>query len=769
VAGGAGGFDVTLAFSITKDGAPFIDVNGLPSLDSKSFYIVEYDSTTGEFPQQFGGFPSMDTSLIVSNGDGSYTLTQNFAVDPTALAGGAIVGSIKDGLLQFGDSECNPAAGKRICLYAETASASIAIGDIATFVSAANVEGCQACHSGFLADGTTKGPYRKHGNIDAVVAGVPDFVHCKGCHSADSAGGHPEWQYMVDRPLDWATGVALVPGQYDYTRTLMNDVHMSHAMEFPYPQSAQNCATCHAGKLDVVIADATFTPETCLSCHPVDGVDAWPREPYNQGTRAPALAYLWDRSGVAGFHPATRDAIVATDCNVCHSVGGVAEAQDGLFSDYHSGYDVNLTDENGVPYADQYSVAINSVSYDEVTGLITVEFSASDPAIQPLLYISFYGWDSKNFIAPAHERDSNALCTGFRPGCQMEYVPDSFTGEVDPNPIFTEDAASNPTDGYKVTADPSQWLLKNTDSIPDMIADGTIRRFEVSVGPTLNLSNLTPAGPDRNVWLLAVNETFDLNAGAVVDNYFKGTDATVSIDKCNFCHGALGSPFHSERGRAGDGIEVCKNCHNPTYAGSHLEMASRSIDSYVHAIHSMQAFDVGDIFTGEDANDNPIPRFDPVDAKRYDMHIGHVFPTFTITNCEGCHVTAGAANGAGGTFPVVYNVPDQSKSMPGLLSGSDLVLTWYDIVGEAAVENTAGRNIGTVPTYVTGVASRACGGCHRADLINADLAGDLAAWNAHTEAFGTLADATNDPETPDVDETNGILYGVIDKIMGLFN
>ena len=30
-----------------------------------------------------------------------------------------------------------------------------------------------------------------------------------------------------------------------YTTTVMNDVHMSHAMEFPYPQSMSNCVTCH--------------------------------------------------------------------------------------------------------------------------------------------------------------------------------------------------------------------------------------------------------------------------------------------------------------------------------------------------------------------------------------------------------------------------------------------------------------------------------------------------------------------------------------------
>ncbi len=58
----------------------------------------------------------------------------------------------------------------------------------------------------------------------------------------------------------------------------MNDVHMSHAMEFPYPQSMANCVTCHEGKLDTVLADANFTVATCKSCHPVTGAKAAAKE-----------------------------------------------------------------------------------------------------------------------------------------------------------------------------------------------------------------------------------------------------------------------------------------------------------------------------------------------------------------------------------------------------------------------------------------------------------------------------------------------------------
>jgi hypothetical protein len=77
-----------------------------------------------------------------------------------------------------------------------------------------------------------------------------------------------------------------------------------------------------------------------------------------------------------------------------------------------------------------------------------------------------------------------------------------------------------------------------------------------------------------------------------------------------------------------------------------------------------------------------------------------------------------------------------------------------------AQENPDGRNIsGAIPEYVTGPASRTCGGCHRARLINNDAAGDLASLNAHTEMGGTYIEN-------DADDT--VLFGIIDKIMSLF-
>jgi OmcA/MtrC family decaheme c-type cytochrome len=235
----------------------------------------------------------------------------------------------------------------------------------------------------------------------------------------------------------------------------------------------------------------------------------------------------------------------------------------------------------------------------------------------------------------------------------------------------------------------------------------------------MRLSKLfMPVLDDANgdeVAMNAPSRTFDLGANAFDDDYFPDV---VRVDGgCNNCHDALATSFHS--GKRGGNIKICKMCHVPSNGGSHLEMQSRSIDSYVHAIHSFRVFDIGEI-----------DESDPVEALEHQHKIQSEFPKFGIMNCEACH------------NPGMYGVPDQSKSLPGVLSGSD---------------DVADRNIGTVPSVVTGPAARACGACHRAQMINEDDAGKLAAFNEHTKVFGYR-----------VEDGDGVWEAVIEEIMSLF-
>jgi OmcA/MtrC family decaheme c-type cytochrome len=674
-------YDVTMTFTIDKDGLPYIDADGLPSLDQARFYVTGYDSAATD-GNQFPMALNFSLSNPVATGTaGEYTVSatgRSFAVEASS---GFAYAYIADGVL--------PTEG--MTLYGDVANAGLAFGDADTYASAANVSSCETCHGA---------PYMKHGYRAAAVTGLADFEACKVCHLDDRSGTHEDWQYMVDEPYNWATDVPAT-ADYSYTRKLMNDVHMSHAMEFPYPQSMANCATCHAGKLDVVLAEGNFTATTCKSCHAVQGIDRWesytdasgatvPAETYagEYTGRAPALEFLWTRKNLNSVHTS-----LAITCTDCHNSTAGAPARE--FKEIHSGYDARITDPaTGTKYAATYTASIDAI--DVTDNVVTVDFSVSDADMVPYVYLSFYGWDSKNMIVASHSRDANSL--------RYEAKPD------DTNALFVFTPNTLGATSYTAVMDLATYVPVGTDDIATLIANGVIKTGMVTIAPRYTTADGVGVGLD------AVYENFDVADGSEVADYFP-----IDNSKCETCHDKLAVTFHGASGRSK--VEVCRNCHVTTSGGSHLEMQSRSIDSYVHAVHSFQAFDSGDVdFT------------DPVEKAWYDLHVEHTFPNFTITNCEACHVA--------GTF----NVPDQSKSMPGLLSGSD---TW-----------NVDRAIGTVPPYITGPASRACGGCHRADLINEDAAGALASFNAHTEMGGTLVDATDDDGT--------ILYAIIDKIMGWF-
>jgi len=810
-----GTFTVTVNLSITKDGLPYVTNPNFAEFDQKSFYMVQYNSTSGEYRNSSSLLQTttvngvrLATNIAAGVNPGEYVLTrtgQPYAPEaPVAPFDGAQVYGYIAAIPLFshdtGEAGSELPPGTHVHLYDEVSNAALAFGtaqatNLSAYKSAASVDGCVNCHGS---------PYLKHGYRDPIVAGLPDFAACKSCHFDDRNGGHQDWQYMVDDPLNWATGGAdtgitdaQVETKYAYKAKLMNDVHMAHAMEFPFPRSMANCATCHQtpAQLAQVLDNSNFTAETCKSCHPVEGRNAWPEAvgtvaagEYAQPERAPPLSYLWAKHEVTAVHD-----ITAT-CTTCHGNAAVPNAPP--FNELHTGYDTRITNDSGQKYRDLFTASIDSVAYDDVNDTMTITFSADASAITNAVagtldvhvYVSFYGWDSKHFIVPSHTRDDSNSCQRWSNGtssatdCRFEMSTRSYTDDpnnADPSkayislfPALVEDPAGT----WTLTVDLAAWIGGQPGAVPDLIADGTIKKAEVTLAPRLRIVGHDDEAIPAN--LDAVTQTYDLVNTAMVDDYFKLANATVDVAKCENCHDQLAVTWHTGSGRGGD-IVACKNCHNPTYPGSHVEMASRSIDNYVHAIHSFQAFDVDRVFHDDAPPGDPAHSqdFDPVRSYRYDNHIKHIFPNFTARQCEGCHVTPGDAVPGGGTYPAVtYNVPDQTKSIPGVLSPSDDVHTWYKMVDRSCVGTRPcipsaipqivndGRNISSsIPEYITGPASRACGGCHRANSIKTDDPGTLASFNAHTEMGGTYIE---NEVVDDVEDT--YLFAIINKIMKAF-
>lgn len=681
----------TITFKMTKNGMPY---NG-GAVESVGIYFVPYTGTAFESDARL----SLKGTLAY---DATSGVTTSTLVEKDPAEDGYIdysnINGVDGLIVLYGRDETVGTLPARVNQAKYPFAAILQTGAGVDYVSAANVSGCENCHTV---------PYLKHGYIYAQLNHDPatDFYTCKGCHLDNGEGGHFEWQLLVDDP---ALAAAYLAGeveltaeqeaQYAYPTRLMNDVHMSHAMEFPYPQSMANCVTCHEGKLDTVLSDANFKIETCKSCHAVTGSVATDGDETLYDTTVLALKTILPPDIHEDMDLETED------CTACHSEDGVAPT----FSEIHTGYDKVIYAAADLKYSDAIVVSIDNASVAD--NKLTIQFSAAEePDIEgidvadivPSVMVGMYGWNTKDFIVGPHERLSDDNGDGVIDNKDNRALEYEVGAE---HPRATTVSAANGE--WEVVVDMSAWA--------DLIADGTVKRVEIGVMPEL---------VDADGVALALNapsRTFDLGANAFDDAFY---DPIVKVaDGCNNCHGALAITFHSPD--RGGNIVVCRMCHITKSGGSHLEMQSRSIDSYVHAIHSFQAFDIGDINFA-----------DPVESMEYEHHIEFPYPTHGTTDCESCHV-AGS-----------YNVPDQSASLPGLLSASDSIDSWD-------------RNIGDVPVYVTGPASRACGGCHRAELINEDAAGDLVSFNQHTKQGGYLIEGGEDADN--------VLLGVIDDIMALF-
>ncbi len=682
-----------VTFKMTKNGAPF-DGTGA---DSLGIYFTPYTGTSFQFEPTAGRLSIKGKLTYDGTGGITSTLVEKGRSD-SGFRDYVDLNRVNGLIVVYGRDEVVGRLPARIRMTKYPFAGLIETGAGVDYVSAANNAGCEKCHTD---------PYLKHGYIYAQVDSdaTNDFYTCKACHLDDGQGGHMMWQLLVDDPdliielehelgEDWEESGDARLASYAYKTTLMNDVHMSHAMEFPYPQSMSNCVTCHEGKLDIALADANFTAETCKSCHAVTGSE-------KRGTDKLALKTLL----TSPLHDSMD--LNTTDCTSCHKAGGMAPA----FSKIHTGYTKSIFTADGQKYSEAVTVTIDSAS---VAGnKLSIKFSAAESPdiaglsvadIEPTVMVGLYGYDTKDYIIGPHERlfDDNGdgeISRSSGDQRALEY------GVGEEHPRFTTVSARGGR--WEVIADMSAWA--------DLIADNKVRRVAIAVMASLKNAD------GVEVALNAPTRTFDLGANAFDDDFYK--PIVKVADSCNNCHEALATTFHSPD--RGGSIVACRLCHITKSGGSHLEMQSRSIDSYIHAIHSFQPFDIGDIDFA-----------DPVEELHYEHHIHFPYPTHGVTNCESCHL------------PGTNNVPDQSKSLPGILSASDKV-------------ESRDRNIGAVPSYVTGPASRACGGCHRAVMINHDDAGELISFNQHTKMGGYLIEVGDDVQSS--------IRTAIDKIMAIFD
>ncbi len=554
-------------------------INGEPDQWVNYIYRKE-TATTGVGP---GGTPVLatamqattdakQTSQLVYNADGYYTYTFKTDIKDTAQTNGVVFEPTRTHRVAIQLSYKN-AAGETVLVNPyidftiDANGKSVLVTDPAKTRKMTDVSSCNGCHEKLALHG----------------GGRVDTQYCVMCHNpgtTDANSGNVLTLSTMVHKIHAGKLLysQLATGGEDYTIWGYQNSKHSYA-EVGFPQDLRNCSVCHSGANPKTPQGDNWKTEAskgaCLTCHASKVGATW------EASHKPiAVSFLKDSTAQAtdlkdGF------------CAGCHSPGTNISPERVHW---------NQNEEN----AAKYRMNIEGVAYDAATRAVTVKYFLSNPTSSNAAY---------NLVTSDCTGAGATLTCGSSSkfGNLRFYL--AYQNMVGQNTGVTEFTAYNNGGSganayaYKGTNDGANHytvtITVPTDSATSFAA-GTAR--VVSIGqikePKLEVKSAIdprPVAVPAALVNVVVQHTFkDLSInGPVIPRRI-----VVSNDKCNVCHGALGTTsgsntlaeaFHSG---ARNTVEACVICHDPNRMSSSTVMTSGLAlnESYqfkrmIHGIH----------------------------------------------------------------------------------------------------------------------------------------------------------------------------------------
>ncbi|MGE5337103.1 MAG: OmcA/MtrC family decaheme c-type cytochrome [Gemmatimonadota bacterium] len=439
--------------------------------------------------------------------------------------------------------------------------------------------------------------------VTTPIRKMVDVGTCNNCHGklAPHGGNRVDTAFCV---------MCHNPGTQDVVSgnflTFSNFVHSIHAgkrlaaagidyyigaddfSDVGFPQDLRNCSTCHsATEVAVGSAKVVATPqgdnwkntpsrEACLSCHTNGPGSDWYALHYklNNFQDPNAAATLLTNSACAG----------------CHIAGT------GLGSDRVHFNQVQVD-------AAKYKVNIASATYDAASRNVTVKYSVTDPTSGNAAY---------NLVTPDCTGSGSSLVCGSTTkfGNLRFYLGyQNLIGQPGPTDWTAWNNGGSGANAYlyKGTNDGSNNYTVTIPVPADVAgisqAAGSARVISIGQVKEPPLVLATSAEP-RSV--ASTNPADFLNVGVqhtYADLALSGNPSPrrtiVSSDKCNVCHGLLGTASGSNtlgnafHGGARNTVEACPVCHDANRASSGNVMTngvalyeSFQAKRFIHGIHS---------------------------------------------------------------------------------------------------------------------------------------------------------------------------------------
>ena len=402
-----------------------------------------------------------------------------------------------------------------------------------------DVSSCNSCHEKLALHG----------------GGRVDVQYCVMCHNpgtTDPDSGNVLTMSTMTHKIHAGRGLAGAPGGEHYTIWGYNNVKYDYS-EVGFPQALQNCAKCHTAQNPSTPQGDNWksvpSQEACLTCHASNAGSSWDD------------SHLLIAQRFVGPGAKAKD-LPNSECARCHAEG----------TDF--GSDVVHFNQIEVNSA-LYKMNIESTTFndtpDQKGRSVTVKYFLSNPTADNAAY---------NLVTPDCTGTAAApVCSNTTKFGNLRFYL-AYQNMAGQSAAVTEFTAYNNGGNsanafaYKGSNDGSNHYTVNIplpdDVPPNIVVSGTAQ--VASAGqvkePTLRLTSAAnprpPATPASLTNVVVQHTATEL----ALTGSLQPRRVIVSNDKCNVCHGALGSTSGSNtlanafHGGSRDTVQVCVTCHD---------------------------------------------------------------------------------------------------------------------------------------------------------------------------------------------------------------
>jgi len=571
-----------------------------------------------------------DTSTaaqLTYNADGYYTYT--FSTDIKSIAGIAYEPNLTHRVaiqLSYKNAAGTTVLANPYYDFTIADGKSVTVTDSAKTRKMTDVASCNSCHEKLALHG----------------GGRIDTQYCVMCHNpgtVDPESGNNLDMAAMTHAIHAGRKIKTDAGT-DYTIWGYSNSKHDYA-EVGFPQDLRNCSKCHsAANTSTPQGDnwkTVVSAQACLTCHTDKAGGAW---------ESKHIVYAKDAAVVGAASTTNTKATDLTNaqCVACHKAGSNISAAVVHW---------NQNEENSA----KYKMNIESATYDSATRKVTVKYFLSDTTN------GNKAWDLTTGCASATSCSSSTLFGNLRFYVAYQTLVGQSTAVTDFSSY--NNGGSNASElAYKGTNDGSNHYTVDITLPADTatsVASGTAR--VLSTGqvkePQLVLKSLDPRPavvPAALVNVVVQNTYKDV----VLTGVMNPRREVVSNEKCNACHGSLGSTsgsnalanaFHSG---ARNTVEACALCHDALRVSSTVMTNGLALnESYqfnrmIHGIHGnskrVYPFTHGNPVQGAFSKDGVLATPGGSFLTAYSIR------GFTPTTGPATFIAAGAPVAAGETF-----------------------------------------------------------------------------------------------------------------------